>query len=190
MRRSQQATHGVCFFVVENPGPTIAKSISTTASAGEAVVLGKHSQIQLANIAKVPIKKLDISAWGWKRVSHAKSGSPERFRARDVPMNELECDELVVLLPDSADEEETGVSPIHDLGICRRGGTSGQEATRYRHERDGRTFVLEEIAHARSPSQHELRDILYDLGCRTGRGRCIVSTGPCLRRERRRSLRS
>ena len=36
--------------------------------------------------------------------------------------------------------------------------------------RDGRTFVLEEVAHARSPGQHELCDILYNLGCRTGRG--------------------
>jgi hypothetical protein len=32
-------------------------------------------------------------------------------------MDELEGDELVVLLPDSADEEEAGVSPIHDLGM-------------------------------------------------------------------------
>jgi hypothetical protein len=36
--------------------------ISIRASAGEAVGSGMPSQIQLANIAKVPVKKLDISA--------------------------------------------------------------------------------------------------------------------------------
>lgn len=46
--------------------------------------------------------------------------------------------------------------------------------------RDGRTFVLEEVAHARSPGQHELCDILYNLGCRTGIA--SVSTRRCLRR--------
>jgi hypothetical protein len=52
--------------------------------------------------------------------------------------------------------------------------------------RDGRTFVLEEVAHARSPGQHELCDVLYNLGCRTGRGidegGRNVSTGRGLRR--------
>lgn len=46
------------------------------------------------------------------------------------------------------------------------------------------TFVLEEIAHARAPSQHELRDILNDLGLVLGREggepfRQALRWGPC-----------
>ena len=36
----------------------------------------------------------------------------------NVTVNDLQCDELVVPRPDSAHEEQRGVSPVYDLRIC------------------------------------------------------------------------
>ena len=57
-------------------------------------------------------------------------------------MNDFESDELVVGTRAADDEEEGGVTPVHDLGVP----------------------VFEEVAHARAPSEDELGDVFYDFG--------------------------
>lgn len=60
----------------------------------------------------------------------------------DVSVNNLEGDQLVVIGGAAGDEEKRCISAVDDLGI----------------------LVFEEVAHARSTSQHKLRNILDDLG--------------------------
>lgn len=65
----------------------------------------------------------------------------------DVSMDDLERHQLVVALADSRDKEERCVSPIHDFAV----------------------LVLEEVAHPRPSSEHELCDIFGDLELCLGR---------------------
>jgi len=65
----------------------------------------------------------------------------------NVAMDNLESDQLVVCGITSGDEEERGISAVHDLCV----------------------FVLEKIAHAGTAGEDELRDIFDDLGFVLGR---------------------
>ena len=40
------------------------------------------------------------------------------WQAGHVPVDDLESDKLIVLLPNSGDEEQRGVSPVDQLRVC------------------------------------------------------------------------
>jgi hypothetical protein len=65
----------------------------------------------------------------------------------DVSVNNFEGDQLVIVGGAAGDEKERGISAVDDLSI----------------------LVFEEVAHARSTSEHKLRYILDDLGLILGR---------------------
>jgi len=101
--------------------------------------LGKgEDDIKLANVAVVFIHLLDVS------------------------VNDLEGDQLVIFGRTAGDEEERGISAVDDLGICSKvSASSPKQTTKGGGEL---TLIFEEVAHARSTSEHKLRDILHNLG--------------------------
>lgn len=83
----------------------------------------------------------------------------------DVAMDNLERDQLIVGGVAAGDEEERGVAAIDDLGIWRRACERGEDGI----VSNSLTLVLEKVAHAGAAGEHQLRDVLDDLGLVLGR---------------------
>ena len=73
-------------------------------------------------------------------------------------MDDLQRNQLVVARANAAYEEQRGVTAVNDLRVY----SSSALGTSSRHS--SRTLVLKEVAHPRSPGEHELRHVLDDLG--------------------------
>jgi hypothetical protein len=81
----------------------------------------------------------------------------------DVSVNNFEGNQLVVFGRAASDEEERSISAVDDLSICSEVSLSSpKQITKRGGEK--LTLVFEEVAHARSTSEHKLRYILDDLG--------------------------
>jgi hypothetical protein len=77
----------------------------------------------------------------------------------DIAMDNFECNQLVVGRVAARDEEERGISAIDDLGVCDL-----CEPSEALSLLDPLTFILQEVAHAGTAGEDELRDVFNDLG--------------------------